>query len=119
MTTISVPGKIVAIEVEDDFIIVPLVGGSPQASATTVSPSGTRRTVVTTPGSGNANTDFYFKLDASFNLGDVVEMYATTPGLSFGVVDENGIFFTGAVGAVTMRKILTGAPGVPTWGVIS
>lgn len=127
MTTISVPGKITALEVDESggFEIVALVGGSPQSSATTISPSGEPVTIVTTPGSGNTNTDYYFKLDASFNLGDVVEVYATTPGLGFIIADENGADLAQAGGngyvggAVRLRKILTGNPGVPTWGVVS
>jgi hypothetical protein len=119
MTTIDVPGRITALEVDEsgDFGITALTGGSPQASATTVSPSGERHTIITTAGSGNVNTNFYFKLDSSFNIGDVVEIYVTTPGNSFGVLDENGVDIIHA-GAVVLRKIATGSTS-PTWGFVA
>lgn len=120
MTTINVPGKITALEVDEsgNFEIVSLTGGA-SGSPTTVSPSGEPVTIVlatAVPG-----PDVHFQMDASFSLGGVVEMYPATPSDSFVVTDENGIglgSFGGSVG-VRLRKILTGNPGVPTWGSVS
>ena len=102
--------------------VVSLAGGVP-AFPTTISPSGEDVSVVLTPGDNNTNGNFWFALDAVFELGSVVEIYATTSGNQFGVKDENGVTITpnaptGSFMGIRMRKIMTGTPGVPTWGAI-
>ena len=116
MTTISVPGKITALEVDEsgDFIIAALTGGV-QTSPTVIMPSGAKHTVIMASGSGSA---IWFKLDASFNVGDVVEIYTAGTG-SFQVNDENGNG-VGAGGSFVgqgciLRKVATGVTA-PTWG---
>jgi hypothetical protein len=112
MTTISVPGKITALEVDESggFKIVALVGG-PQASPTIILPSGERHTIILStgaPDSTGALTQTWFRLDASFSIGDIVEIYSVG---QFGptVFDENGTQVFGG-GDGHARKILTGAP---------
>lgn len=112
MTIFSIPAGDVA----------SLNGGAP-ASPTPITPSGQAVTVILTPGDNNTNGNFWFALDSSFDLGAVVEIYATTSGNQFGVKDENGLTIspnapTGSFMGARMRKVMSGTPGVPTWGVI-
>jgi hypothetical protein len=125
MTTINVPGKITALEVDESggFEIVSLTGGS-VSTKTTISPSGEPYTIVLTLGDTNTNGNFYFQLDSSFDVGDVVEIYATAASHSFAVFDENNanVFDGGSdangAGAMRLRKIRTGTTW-PTWGLVS
>lgn len=116
MTTISVPGKITAIEVDEggEFTVTSLAGGS-VTSPTTISPGGQRHTIVMASSTAPPGR---FKLDVSFSVGDVVEVYSAD-GNGFFVVDENGVAvatggsFSGQ--GVILRKIATGS-GAPLWG---
>lgn len=110
MTTISVSGKIIALEVEDDFGIVSLTGG-PTGSRTTISPSGKTATVVAaSPGNPGVSNDMCFALNGSFDVGDVVEIFPVTDAITAilpNVVDENGV---NCGAGKRFRKIATGAP---------
>ncbi len=115
MTTINVPGKITAIEVDEngDFDIASLAGGA-QASPTTIAPSGKPHTIVLTTSSGGAA---FFALSGSFNVGDVVEVYAIDAS-GFLVYDENGTAVTSGgpnPNGTRLRKMRTGSTA-PTWG---
>lgn len=112
MTTISVPGKITAIEVDDgkDFAIVSLIGG-PAAMPTVIMPSGKPVTVVLfvgSPDSLGVPNQAWFRLDASFDIGEVVETYAVGQAAQT-ISDENGMFLAGGAD-IRVRKILSGAP---------
>jgi hypothetical protein len=115
MTTISVPGKIIALEVDEtgDFDISAASGGA-HATPTAIVPSGKPNTVVRTSlGAGNTE---WFQLDSSFNVGDIVELYAVSG--YFAVMDENGTQLGSASSAgARLRKISTGSS--PTWGRVS
>jgi 2',3'-cyclic-nucleotide 2'-phosphodiesterase (5'-nucleotidase family) len=115
MTTISVPGKITALEVDEsgDFDISSLSGGT-SGSPATISPSGKANTVILASISAGHS---FLQLGGAFNVGDVVEVYSF--GGSFVVTDENGQTVANGVLNARMRKVLTGTPGTPTWGAVS
>ena len=121
MTTIRVPGKITALEIDESggLSLSSLVGGT-LASPTVIFPSGKPTTIVLTPGDNNSNGNYNFELDSSFKVGDIVEVYVTTPGYGFAVKDENGTaILNGAlVPGMRLRKIRTGI-AIPTWGVVA
>lgn len=118
MTTISVPGKIVSISTEDDFDIVSLTGTDSPGTPTTISPSGAEVTIILAQRQANGNGGV-FKLDSSFNIGDVVEVYSGGGG--YAVQDENGVVAASAGNSpgARLRKIMTGTPsfGLSTWGL--
>lgn len=112
MTTINIPGKITAIEVDDtetiDVSIVSLVGGT-HASPVVVLPTGKTTTVIlgTSVIDPDGNRVAVFKFDASFPVGSVVKIRSAVPGIGTGqAVDENGV----GVDGTSIRKIFTGSP---------
>lgn len=125
MTTVSVPGKITAFEVSvdvPDFDVTPVAGGA-IGSPAVIAPSGAKVTAVYAALATENGSTAYFEMDPGFNVGDVVEVYAT--GYDNAVVrDENGVQIASGL-SIRMRKMLTGEPTytnigggtvkVPTW----
>jgi hypothetical protein len=103
-------------DISPDFMLVTLVGG-PFSAPTIVFPSGKLVTVIVPPIASDT-AHVYFRLDGSFALGDVVEVYST--GQGFSLADENGVNVGGGAGGARVRKMLTSAlfPGASTWGRI-
>ena len=132
MTTISIPGKITAIEIDEgevDFAIItptpdyqyeqPQTSPAVPKPLTIIYPSGKRYTIVLPQYLDPVSNIGAFQLDSSFQIGDIVELYIVSNSGS--LYDENG-HFVGPSNAnlgngVRLRKIATGST-FPTWGHI-
>lgn len=125
MTTISVPGKITAIEVDEtgDFAIATVAAGTyfPPAPPVpvTLSPSGKLVTIVLVMYNSNSGgAGPFFKLSAAFSIGDVIELHRdpydpyANGGGSFNITDENDVpvVLAGTGGDIRLRKLVNGAP---------
>ena len=126
MTTVEI-GRIISIEYEDDlrFVEIDAQTTSLDPQNPTVISAGAKHTVVLISNIDPQNSaGRFWKMDAAFSKGDVVEFYGVdTPGMpnvSPVLVDENDHQLAG-VGAnphrVAFRKIRTGSAN-PSWGAL-
>jgi hypothetical protein len=89
MTTFILDGPIVSIVTESDFSIQSLAAGT-VANPVTINPSGAKRTIIIGL-DGPSPGQNLFQLSATFNVGDIVEIYNdSATGTAMLVNDENG-----------------------------
>lgn len=118
MTTINIPGKITAIEVDETaggFGYAEYTGGV-SGSPTTIDPTGEKLSVfklhspTVSDGSGGFVVASSFQLASSFDIGDVVEIISD--GTGFVVTGVNGVVAVtppiSPNNAVRCRKIASG-----------
>jgi hypothetical protein len=124
MTTISVPGKITALEIDEsnDFAFTNVAAGTyfPPAPPTPVTllPSGKLVTIVLVTYNGSSGgSGPFFKLSAAFDIGDIVELHRDPNdpyaygGGGFNITDENDVAVpVGTGGDIRLRKLVGGAP---------
>lgn len=130
MTTISIPGKITAIEVEEDAVDFAVVSATPisqyvqpqttpavQNDPVIVYPSGKRYTIILSEYFEQPPNVGPLRLDGSFEIGDIVEFYIVSN--TVWLEDENGHTLNPSSvtlgSGMRLRKIATGT-SFPTWG---
>lgn len=114
MTTISIGGRITAIEVESAGFGYAEYTGGLAASPTTIDPTGERLSVIklhspTVPdGSGGFVVAGAYQIASSFDVNDIVELFADSGGTVSGLVSGAGVSIGGPGNAVRCRKIASG-----------